>query len=76
MSHFTTTMPTMKEIEQWIFRKMQEEFARAMKQVLEALDQQILEQRDRERYRVKDERETSVNTVFGNVRFKRRLYCD
>lgn len=76
MSYFTTTMPTMKEIEQWMFRKMQEEFARGMKQVLEALDQQILEQRDRERYRVKDERETSVNTVFGNVRFKRRLYCD
>jgi len=76
VSHFTTMMPTMKELEQWILRKMQEEFARAMKQVLEALDQQILEQRDRERYRVKDERETSVNTVFGNVRFKRRLYCD
>jgi hypothetical protein len=76
MSHFTTTMPTMKEIEQWIFRKMQEEFARAMKQVLEVLDQQILEQRDRERYRVKEARETSVNTVFGSIRFKRRLYSD
>jgi hypothetical protein len=52
VSNITTTMPTMKEIEQWIFRKMQEEFARAMKQVLEVLDQQILEQRDREHYRV------------------------
>ncbi|GCL72052.1 hypothetical protein PN4B1_19690 [Paenibacillus naphthalenovorans] len=76
MSHFTTIMPTMKELEQWIFRKMQEEFASAMKKVLEMLDQQILEQRDRERYRVKDEREASVNTVFGNIRFKRRLYHD
>ncbi|GCL74782.1 hypothetical protein PN4B1_47640 [Paenibacillus naphthalenovorans] len=76
MSHFTTIMPTMKELEQWIFRKMQEEFASAMKKVLEMLDQQILEQRDRERYRVKEEREASVNTVFGNIRFKRRLYHD
>jgi hypothetical protein len=66
----------MKELEQWMFRKMQEEFASAMKKALELLDQQILEARDRERYRVKDERETSVNTVFGNVRFKRRLYQD
>lgn len=76
MSNFTTTLPTLKEIEQWMFRKMQEEFANAMRKALEVLDQQILEQRDRERYRVKDERETSVNTVFGNIRFKRRLYLD
>ena len=76
MQHFTTTIPTMKELEQWMFRKMQEEFARAMKTALETLDQIILEQRDRERYRVKAERETSVNTVFGNIRFKRRLYMD
>jgi hypothetical protein len=69
-------MPTMKELEQWIFRKMQEEFASAMTRALEVLDQQILEQRDRERYRVKEEREASINTVFGNIRFKRRLYHD
>jgi hypothetical protein len=66
----------MKELEQWMFRKMQEEFASAMKKALEVLDQQILEERDRERFRVKEERETSVNTVFGNVRFKRRMYHD
>jgi hypothetical protein len=76
MQHFTTTIPTMKELEQWMFRKMQELFADAMKTALEMLDQIILEQRDRERYRVKAERETSVNTVFGNIRFKRRLYMD
>lgn len=76
MRHFITMMPSMKELEQWMFRKMQEEFASAMTKALEMLDQQILEQRDRERYRVKDERECSINTVFGNIRFKRRLYQD
>ena len=40
------------------------------------MDQIILEQRDRQRFSVKAERETSVNTVFGSVRFKRRLYMD
>jgi len=76
MQHFTTTIPTMKELEQWMFRKMQDLFADAMKTALEMLDEILLEQRDRERYRVKAERETSVNTVFGNIRFKRRLYMD
>jgi len=76
MAHFSTTIPTMKELEQWMFRKLQEEFAIAMRKVLEALDQQILDQRDRERYRVKDERVMNINTVFGNIRFKRRLYYD
>ena len=76
MQHFTTTIPTMKELEQWMFRKMQEMFADAMRTVLGKLDELLLEQRDRQRYRVKAERETSVNTVFGNIRFKRRLYMD
>lgn len=76
MRHFTITMPTMKELEQWMLRKMQEAFASAMTKALEMMDQQILEQRDRSRYRVKEERETSVNTVFGHIRFKRRLYVD
>ena len=76
MQHFTTTIPTMKELEEWMFRKMQDLFTAAMRTALEKLDEIILEQRDRERYRVKAERETSMNTVFGNIRFKRRLYMD
>ncbi|AGA57472.1 Uncharacterized protein family (UPF0236) [Thermobacillus composti KWC4] len=76
MQHFTTAIPAMKELEEWMFRKMQDMFVDAMRSTLEMLDQIILEQRDRERYRVKAERETSVNTVFGNIRFKRRLYMD
>jgi len=42
MSHITTNLPTMKELEQWIFRKLQEEFARAMALVLETMDQHIM----------------------------------
>ena len=76
MKECITIMPTMKEIEQWIFRKLQEEFTKAMKMVLEALDQQILHERDRTRYRAKEQRETGVNTVLGTVRFKRWLFQD
>ena len=74
VQHFTTIIPTMKELEHLMFREIQEAFASAMKTALEMLDQIILEQRDRQRFRVKEERETSVNTVFGSIRFKRRLY--
>jgi len=74
--YFTTTIPTLKELEAWIFRKMQEAYAHVMKTALEMLDEQILMHRDRSRYRVKDERETNLNTVFGNIRYKRRLYYD
>jgi Uncharacterised protein family (UPF0236). len=65
MRHFTTTMPTMKELEQWMLRKMQEAFASAMTKALEMMDQQILEQRDRSRYRVKEERETASTPCSG-----------
>jgi len=30
MSHITKNLPTIKELEQWLFRKLKEEFARAM----------------------------------------------
>ena len=76
MSNFSTTLPTMKELEETLFRLLQREFAQAMAKALEILDQHILEQRDRSRYRLKDQREASVETVFGTVRYKRRLYYD
>lgn len=76
MQHFTTSILTIKELEQWLFRKMQDTFASIMKTVLEFWDEEILKHRDRSRYRVKDERETSIYTVFGNIRYKRRLYYD
>ncbi|WP_296978906.1 UPF0236 family transposase-like protein, partial [Thermobacillus sp. ZCTH02-B1] len=52
MQHFTTIIPSMKELEQWMLREMQEAFASAMKTALEMFDQIILEQRDRQRFRV------------------------
>lgn len=76
MNKFTTKLPTFKEIEVTFFRKLQEQFAEGMVRYLEELDQWILENRDRDRYRMKDHREISVSTLFGEIAFTRRMYRD
>ncbi|WP_126425403.1 ISLre2 family transposase [Brevibacillus marinus] len=68
--------PTMKELETLLFRKLQEQFAAGMARLLESLDECLMHQRDHSRYRLKDQREVQIDTIFGTVRFKRRLYQD
>jgi hypothetical protein len=68
--------PTMKELETLLFRKLQEQFAAGMARMLESLDEYLMHQRDHSRYRLKDQREVQIDTIFGTVRFKRRLYRD
>ncbi|MDQ0339500.1 hypothetical protein J2S00_002288 [Caldalkalibacillus uzonensis] len=76
MQKLTTKIPTIKDLEGLLFRKLQEQFSEGMRRILEALDDWIMEQRDTARFRLKDQREISIDTLFGTVRFKRRLYLD
>ena len=76
MQKITTKLPTIKDLESFLFRKLQEQFAEGMRRILEALDDWIMEQRDSARFRLKDRRKVSIDTVFGTVRFQRRLYLD
>jgi hypothetical protein len=76
MQKITTKFPTIKDLENFLFRKLQELFAEGMRRIMETLDDRIMEQRDSARFRLKDQREVSIDTVFGTVRFKRRLYLD
>ena len=73
MQKLTTKIPTIKDLEGLLFRKLQEQFSEGMRRILEALDDWIMEQRDTARFRLKDQREISIDTLFGTVRFKRRL---
>jgi len=66
----------MKELETLLFRKLQEQFAASMAHILEELDEYLMHQRDHSRYRLKDQREVQIDTMFGTVRFKRRMYQD
>jgi hypothetical protein len=66
----------MEELEEMLFRLLQEQFAAAMTYILEDIDRQIMEQRDKKRYRLKNAYEIDVDTLFGTVTFKRRIYLD
>jgi len=76
MKEFITECPTMKELETLLFRTLQKQFADGMALILETLDEHLMHQRDHARFRLKDQREVQIETVFGTVRFKRRLYQD
>ena len=45
-----------------------------IKLMLEAYDKKLMENRDKKKYRHKGLRETSVNTVMGEVKYKRVMY--
>jgi hypothetical protein len=76
MQQFTINLPTLKEIEMALFRKLQEQFAEAMVRILEELDQWTMEKRDRARYRMQERRKVSLSTLFGEITFSRRMYKD
>ena len=76
MSHHTTNAQTFKELETTLFRLLQAEFATLMAHVLEEWDTRLMQERDTKRFRYKDRREASVDTVFGTIRYTRRLYVD
>lgn len=76
MKQFSMNLPTLKEIEVNFFRKLQEQFSEGLVRYLEQLDEWIMEQRDRSRFRLHDLRELSLGTMFGEITFKRRVYRD
>ena len=45
-----------------------------LKLLLESYDKKLMNSRDKKKYRHKELRETSVNTIMGDVRYKRAMY--
>lgn len=76
MQKDTMVWPTMEELEGMLFHQLQEQFAVGMKHILESIDKQIMEQRDKARFRLKDAHKIDMDTLFGTVTFKRRIYWD
>ncbi len=46
----------------------------AMKQIIEALDDQLAQKRDKKKYRDKGKRKTCLKTLMGEVEYSRRVY--
>ncbi|KMY56522.1 UPF0236 family transposase-like protein, partial [Geobacillus stearothermophilus] len=55
---------------------LQKVFAVLLATLLEEIDQQLAEARDKRRYQLKDKRPTTIQTLFGEVTFRRNYYYD
>ncbi|MCF6093797.1 UPF0236 family protein, partial [Microaerobacter geothermalis] len=76
MKKNTTDYPTLKEIEQLVWRKLQENFSDVMRSILEDLDQQIAHERDKQRFYLKDKRTLKMDSLFGEIEVNRSYYLD
>ena len=47
-----------------------------VKEQLESLDEKLMQERDRKRYRNKGSRKTTVKTKLGTIEYSRRIYHD
>src|SRR5579875_57977 len=68
--------PNLKQIEQLVWRKLQETFSEVMKTLLEDMDKQIAEERNKKRYRLVDKRTTTLVSLFGEIELERNYYRD
>ena len=64
------------DIETCLFQKMTCLMTEMMGRLLESLDALLFEARDKDRYRVKETKEGRIDTLFGVIEFKRRVYED
>lgn len=77
MENHITAIPSLKEIEQSLWRNLQEAYSAVMKGILEDLDQQIAEARDKGRFRMLDKkRKMTIDSLFGPIKITRRYYRD
>ncbi|MFS0647585.1 ISLre2 family transposase [Siminovitchia sp. 179-K 8D1 HS] len=76
MENHITAYPSFKEIEQLVWRNLQEVYSIVMKEILEEIDQQIAEERDKNRFRYHEKREATMDSLFGQIEFSRTYYQD
>src|SRR5690625_3202100 len=67
---------SLKELEKITFRALQESFSKIMAKLLVELDQFIADNRDKQRFELRDKRQLSFDSVFGHVELRRNYYLD
>jgi hypothetical protein len=65
-----------KDVEKEIFRIVCKEARKRFKKILEEIDQAIMENRDKDKFKLKDIKKRTIDTLFGEVTIKRRYYQD
>ena len=65
-----------KDVEKKIFRIVCKQAQTALKKLLEDIDQAIMENRDKDKFKLKDIKKRTIDTLFGEVTIERRYYKD
>jgi len=76
MQKNNTGYPNLKELEQLFWRQLQKTLSKVMKSLLEDMDQEIAEKRDKKRYRLIDKRTSTIVSLFGEIEVNRNYYRD
>ena len=66
----------LKELEENLFRTLQESFSQVMAELLQEFDEAIALGRDKKRFYLKDKRPLKFESIFGQVELKRNYYQD
>ena len=64
------------KLERKVFEFMCELARNITVSILEQLDERLMNERDKKRYRMKDKNITTIKTIYGNVEYARRYYFD
>ena len=65
---------TFKDLEKKIYKYACEEACKALKGILEMLDEKLMKERDTKIYRNKGRKQTCLRTIMGDVEYSRRIY--
>ncbi|MDR9786450.1 MAG: UPF0236 family protein [Peptococcaceae bacterium MAG4] len=65
-----------RELEINLFQELGKTYLEVLKNVLKALDELLMEERDKERYETRGIRSRQIETLFGTLEYKRRYYLD
>src|SRR5690625_1070951 len=76
MNHDINNLQTLKEIEGILFRELQGYFQSIMISLLEDVDKWLMNNRDYQRYENREMQSCTVDTMFGSITIKRRIYRD
>lgn len=69
-------LPTLKEIEQNLFRELQSVYQNILVSILTELDEWLMNHRDFDRYENREKQACTIGTMFGSITINRRRYID
>ncbi len=76
MFNDTINLPTLKEIEQGLFKELQSIYQNILVSMLEKVDIWVRDNRDFTRFENREMQACTIGTMFGSITIKRRRYLD